>query len=98
MPIRVRAAAGTTCDVRAPRFVGDLAQLHSAVGAAMGDALDCEHAVDGQGNTQQTTATGLAYYRQSSNAACFTTGYEHWALRRDGSVAHWFGDSVDPPE
>jgi hypothetical protein len=71
------AAVSSACNERAPRFVGRLALLRSAAGAAMGDALDCEHVVDPQGNTEQTTTAGLAYYRQSSNAPCFTSGYEH---------------------
>jgi hypothetical protein len=64
----------------------------------MGDPLECEHAVDAAGNTQQRTSTGLAYYRKVRNLPCFTTGYDHWALAPDGSIIHWTGDAVDPPE
>jgi len=62
----------------------------------MGEALECERSVDDQGNTQQKTTTGLAYYRKHLNTACFTTGWDHWALRPEGLV-HWTGDAVDPP-
>ena len=32
------------------------------------------------GDTQQKTTTGLAYYRKGLNMACFTTGWDHWGL------------------
>jgi hypothetical protein len=70
--------------------------LKSALGAAMGEPQECEHPVDDQGDTQQKTSTGLAYYRQQLNVACFTTGWDHWALTDRGLVT-WTGESVDPP-
>jgi hypothetical protein len=62
----------------------------------MGEPVECERAVDAQGDTQQKTTTGLAYYRHQLNLTCFTTGYEHWGLAQGGLV-HWSGDAVDPP-
>ena len=53
-------------------------------------------AVNGSGDTQQKTTTGLAYYRKALNVACFTTGWDHWGLEERG-VVHWAGDAVDPP-
>src|SRR5579864_7286673 len=88
------SAPSSTCQ---PRFVGGLAQLRAAVGPIMGDPLECEHSVNAQGDTQQKTTTGLAYYLHSLNAACFTTGYDHWSLAADGSLIRWTGDSIDPP-
>jgi hypothetical protein len=79
------------------RFVNSLAMLRNALGATMGDPLECEHPVDGAGNTQQRTTTGLAYYRKAINAGCFTTGWDHWALIDQGRLVHWTGDAVDPP-
>jgi hypothetical protein len=84
------------CTLADPRFQGGIASLKLRLGAAMGDATDCEHVVDPNGNTQQRTTTGLAYYRKGLNIACFTTGWDHWALVARG-VVHWTGDSVDPP-
>jgi len=79
-----------------PRFQGGIASLKGALGATMGEALECERVVDEDGNTQQKTTTGLAYYRKQLNVACFTTGWDHWALVERG-VVHWVGEAVDPP-
>jgi hypothetical protein len=92
------SSSANGCAGGQPRFLGGLALLRAAVGARMGDPLECEHAVDGQGDTQQRTSTGLAYYRKARNAPTFTTGYDHWALAPDGSLIHWTGDAVDAPE
>jgi hypothetical protein len=62
----------------------------------MGDPLECERVVNNDGDTQQKTTTGLAYYRKLLNAACFTNGWEHWSLV-DKGVVHWAGPTVDPP-
>ncbi len=88
---------GVGCAAGQPRFMGGFALLRAAVGAQMGDATDCEHVVNADGDTQQTTTTGLAYYLSASNTPCFTTGYDHWALVH-GSVVSWKGDSPTPPE
>jgi hypothetical protein len=74
-----------------------MTRLKAALGTVMGDALECERAVNAQGDTHQNTTTGLAYYRKQLNVACFTTGWDHWAARGDGSLVHWAGDAVDPP-
>ncbi len=79
-----------------PRFQGGIALLKASLGAAMGEALECERVVDDRGDTQQKTTTGLAYYRKTLNVACFTTGWDHWALVERG-VVHWVGEAVDPP-
>jgi len=76
--------------------VRGLANLRSALGAIMGDALECERVVNDEGDTQQRTTTGLAYYRKHLNIACFTTGWEHWGLV-DRGLVHWEGLTVDPP-
>jgi hypothetical protein len=93
---RATPGPATSCTASRPRFVGGLASLKTALGPNMGDSTECEHAVDNQGDTQQKTTTGLAYYRQQLNVACFTTGWDHWALTERGLV-HWTGDAVDPP-
>ena len=67
------------------------------IGSRMGDPLECERTIDAQGNTQQQTTTGLAYRRNELNATCFTTGWDHWALRDDGTVVYWASQAVDPP-
>jgi hypothetical protein len=95
-PVRSATPAPPPCSPARPRFVGGLATLKSALGSSMGDPLECERSVDDQGDTQQKTGTGLAYYRRQLNAACFTTGWDHWGLTPRG-VVHWTGDAVDPP-
>jgi hypothetical protein len=88
--------AGAACTPARPLFASGMLTLKSALGAAMGEPQECEHPVDDQGDTQQKTSTGLAYYRQQLNVACFTTGWDHWALTTRGLVT-WTGESVDPP-
>jgi len=88
----------TGCSGTRPRFVGGFALLRAAVGARMGDAVDCEHVVDADGDTHQTTTTGLAYYLNARNTSCFTNGYDHWALEPNGSLVTWTGDSPTPPQ
>jgi hypothetical protein len=84
------------CDAKSPRFLGTLANLQSKLGARMGQPADCEKPIDAEGNTQQLTTTGLAYYRRSLNLAAFTNGWEHWALTNN-QIVHWAGNEVDPP-
>jgi len=84
------------CNGSKPTFLGTLGSLKLRLGARMGDAADCERPVDEEGNTQQATTTGLAYYRHRLNAAVFTNGWDHWALV-DAQVVHWTGQAVDPP-
>jgi hypothetical protein len=84
------------CDPAQPQFAGGLAALKKVLGPTMGEPLECEHAVSAVGDTQQKTTTGLAYYRKQLNAACFTTGWDHWGLVRDG-LLQWSGDAIDPP-
>jgi hypothetical protein len=85
------------CEAGQPRFLGTVANLKTRLGGVMGDPSDCEHSVDADGNTQQQTSTGLAYYRRRLNMAAFTNGYDHWALT-GGQVLHWVGEDVEPPE
>jgi hypothetical protein len=84
------------CSPAQPQFSGGIAALKAALGSTMGEPVECERATNPQGDTQQQTTTGLAYYRTNRNSACFTTGWDHWALV-DGSLVHWSGHAVDPP-
>jgi hypothetical protein len=86
----------TRCNAVRPRFMGGMAGLKNALGDTMGDPTECEHAVTSDGDTQQKTSTGLAYYEHKINVACFTTGWDHWGLTDHGLV-HWTGEAVDPP-
>jgi hypothetical protein len=95
-PLANRTPAPTSCTAARPIFVGGMAELKEHLGPSMGEALECERSVDDQGNTQQNTTTGLAYYRRQQNVACFTTGWDHWAFRA-GGLMHWTGDDVEPP-
>jgi hypothetical protein len=85
------------CDPARPRFVGRVAMLRAALGASMGDPATCESDLDAEGNTQQKTSTGLAYYRKALNVTCFTNGWDHWALLPRGDLVHWTGQAIDPP-
>jgi hypothetical protein len=84
------------CDPRQPRFLGSVAALKAQLGATMGEPVGCERQVDTEGNTEQLTSTGLAYYRRRLNQAAFTTGWEHWALV-DNRLVQWAGTEVEPP-
>jgi len=84
------------CNAAQPHFIGGIAALKAVLGSSMGEPVECERATSPQGDTQQKTTTGLAYYRKHLNLACFTTGWDHWALVNDGLV-HWTGEAVDPP-
>jgi hypothetical protein len=86
----------SACDASRPRFVGGLATLKAALGASMGEPIECERSINAEGDTHQKTTTGLAYYRRRLNVACFTTGWDHWGLLERGLV-HWAGTAVDPP-
>lgn len=81
-----------------PTFVGGFALLREALGATMGDPVECEGGDPVSGDAFQRTTTGLAVYRADTNTAMFTTGREHWALT-DTGVAHWTGwhGSAAPP-
>lgn len=95
-PAAVPAPQPGVCTLAEPRFAGGIATLRARLGAAMGDPLECERVVDANGDTQQKTSTGLAYYRKALNLACFTTGWDHWGLIERG-VVHWTGDAIEPP-
>jgi hypothetical protein len=92
-PVPVQA---DVCSAAAPRFVLAMARLKARLGADMGAPTECERVVDASGDTEQTTTTGLAYYRASVNTPVFTNGVEHWALTSDG-LAHWTTDDLEPP-
>jgi hypothetical protein len=96
-PLASPTPAAGVCTAARPTFVGGMAALKASLGPRMGDALECERSVDDQGNTQQKTTAGLAYYRSQVNVASFTTGWEHWGLR-EGALVYWTGDSVEPPD
>ena len=85
------------CNSSAPVFVGKMASLKAALGERMGAPVECERVTDSDGNTQQGTTQGLAYYRKKSELACFTTGWDHWAIRPGSGVLVWTGDAVEPP-
>jgi hypothetical protein len=91
---RTEVAGG--CDPSNPTFLYGFAALKSQVGRAMGDPLECEHAIYIGGDTRQQTTTGYAYYRPTVNVPAFTNGKDHWALTESG-LEHWIGDVVDPP-
>ena len=50
----------------------------------MGEPLECEHGSPATGGSVQSTSTGVAYYRQSTNTAGFTDGVTDWQLSPTG--------------
>ena len=79
-----------------PAFEGRLAELKGAIGAVMGDAMECAHVDNVSGDLVQRTSTGLAYVRTSTGVPTFTDGSHHWAIAPMGLV-EWDGASPDPP-
>jgi hypothetical protein len=79
-----------------PSFALGLAQLKERLGNTMGAPIECEHPASPNGDTIQTTTTGLAAYTASTNTASFTDGWRHWAITPNGFVT-WEGVSPDPP-
>ncbi len=79
-----------------PEFVFGFAHLKTLLGDKMGDPIECEHANPENGDTLQSTTTGLAFYRKSTNTPTFTNGWDHWAWTAEGLV-YWTGSAVDPP-
>jgi peptidoglycan/xylan/chitin deacetylase (PgdA/CDA1 family) len=67
-----------------PEFGSDLADLHAAIGDAMGQPTGCERQVDSVGDTMQTTSSGMAWYQPGASMAIFTDGYHRWTLGRQG--------------
>jgi hypothetical protein len=92
------AAAPTYCGVGEwPHFALGFAGLQAQLAVVMGGPTECEHADVTNGDTLQSTTTGLAFYRKSTNTPTFTDGFNHWALTSAGLVA-WSGEGIDPPE
>jgi hypothetical protein len=48
----------------------------------MGDPVDCEHAIDAAGDTEQHTTTGLATYDHAANRPAFHAGPDNSAPRQ----------------
>jgi uncharacterized RDD family membrane protein YckC len=81
---------------QSPQFVLGFARLKAELGAVMGDPVECEHPDDATGDTHQTTTTGLAYWRRSTNTPTFTNGNRRWAVAPAGLI-FWEGAALDPP-
>jgi hypothetical protein len=80
---------------QSPRFQLGFATLKNLLGPTMGEPVECEHA-DAAGNAIQTTTTGQAFWRKSTNVATFAAGSRHWAWTAAGLVS-WQGAAPDPP-
>jgi hypothetical protein len=79
-----------------PAFAFGFSDLSTNLGAVMGQPVECEHGAVSEGDTLQTTTTGMARYQWCTNSSTFTRGSEHWTLRTTG-VVHWT-DGEPPPE
>jgi hypothetical protein len=85
------------CEVgKWPEFNFGFAALRLDLGAAMGDAVECEHATTALGDTDQLTTTGTAHYDRASNTPSFRHGGDNWALTLQGLV-FWAGDDAAAP-
>jgi hypothetical protein len=62
----------------------------------MGTPLECAHTT-AQGDAEQRTTRGLAYYRLGTNTVGFTDGWERYALGLDAGVLYWTGPQIEPP-
>ncbi len=69
-------------------FVFGMADFKHRLGPLMGDPLECERAVDGEGDTKQLTTTGVAEYAERTGTVIFTEGPRYWALSED-SLVDW---------
>ena len=89
--------AAVTPPVQVPplQFSDGFAQLDDALGDAMGVPLEPPH-VSSDGDVQQQTTTGLAYWRPDANVPVFSDGVTHYALT-DAGLVTWTGDALDPP-
>lgn len=76
-------------------FGPGMRNLRAAVGEAMGQPLDCEHATDLSGDTIQTTSTGTAWYMVGDNSEIFTDGYHRWVLSAAG-LTYWDSPQATP--
>ena len=86
VPAPLAAQDETYCQPgQTPEFVMGFAQLKQALGAQMGDPLECEH-YDGEGNAYQKTTTGEAFYEKSTGALRFTNGDRMLGLSRTQGV------------
>jgi hypothetical protein len=84
------ARAGTALSQTAcTQFAPDFAPLEQQIGALMGDPSGCPR-VDGDGNTIQTSNTGLAL-RRPDGMLVFASGDQHWALT-DAGLQEWTGN------
>jgi len=87
------AHAQTTCS----EFAADFAALERQIGAIMGVPTSCPR-VDANGETMQTTTTGLAVHRPDGMLV-FASGDDHWALTSAGLqqwTANWHNGLYPP--
>jgi hypothetical protein len=79
-----------------PEFRFGFAALHLDLGAEMGEPLECEHALNAVGDTDQHTSMGVAHYDNASNTPSFHHASDNWALTAKGLV-FWSGGDTQVP-
>jgi hypothetical protein len=87
------ALAQTSC----AQLAADFAALEQQIGAIMGVPTSCPR-VDANGETIQTTTTGLAVHRPDGMSV-FASGDDHWALTSAGLqewTANWHNGLYPP--
>jgi hypothetical protein len=84
------AFAQTHCAFdQVPEYRGAFQQLASLLGWRMGRPLDCEHALNADGDTGFLTSEGQAAWRKHLGAAVFANEVQTWALLPDG-LKYWY--------
>ena len=80
-----------------PQFSAGFDTLALGLRATMGNPVTCPFPdSSGTGDVEQSTSTGLAFWRKSTNTPTFTNGAQHWAYTASGWRT-WTGPSIDPP-
>jgi peptidoglycan/xylan/chitin deacetylase (PgdA/CDA1 family) len=92
VPVGRGGVAQAACDAE---FGLHMLDLRADVGDAMGQPLDCEHALDAAGDTIQPTSTGTAWYTIANRSAIFTDGYHRWELDPAG-LLYWGSPDAVP--
>jgi hypothetical protein len=91
------ASIASGCDPARPTFALGMARLKEQLADRMGDATECEHPIDGAGNTVQATTAGVAEYLADSQIVTFTDGVRRWELTGDAMRVFFNHQTVGLP-
>jgi hypothetical protein len=94
-PAFAQTAQAPACSPDYPTFVLGMADLKHRIGPLMGEPVECERAVNAEGDTKQRTTTGVAEYAGRTHTVSFTDGLRHWAIS-GGSLVDWMDQAGYP--